>query len=179
MYKSQTWYRDNFYEGILETPNLTDTEIFQYDWMENPSRKRGFQSSYDNAYVRCNSRYNWTVTRDTDWRMGEFRWTGFDYLGEAEYVSGGYPYRLFTSGTIDCANFPKDLYYLFQSMWATKPMVHLLPSWTHPIMQEGTQIPVWVYSNCEVVELFQDGTSLGKVNRGPMNKRQWNQVQFD
>ena len=46
-------------------------------------------------------------------------------------------------------------------------------------MQEGTQIPVWVYSNCEVVELFQDGTSLGKVNRGPMNKRQWNQVQFD
>lgn len=179
MYETQTWYRDGYTQDILKTENLTETEIFQYDWMKNPPGNRGFQSSYDNAYVRDNARYNWEMTRNTSWRMGEFRWTGFDYIGEAEYVSGGFPYRLFTSGTIDSANFEKDLYFLYQSMWAADPMLHILPSWTHPIMKEGTQIPIWVYSNCEVVELFQDGTSLGKVTRGPVKQREWNKVQFD
>lgn len=179
MYETQTWYRDGYNSNVLLMENLTEEEIFQYDWVANPSRKRGFQSSYDNAYVRASARYNWTATRDNDWRMGEFRWTGFDYLGEASYVSGGYPYRLFTSGAIDCANFEKDLYYLYQSMWTDDPMVHILPSWTHPIMEEGTEIPVWVYSNCEVVELFKDGISLGKITRGPMDEREWDEIQYE
>ena len=180
MYKTQTWYRDNYNATtVVEMPNLTETEIFRYDWMESPTRKRGFQSSYDNAYVRTPARSNWARTRDMDWRMGEFRWTGFDYLGEASYVSGGWPYRLFTSGAIDCAMFEKDLYYLYQSMWTEEPMIHILPSWTHPIMEEGTEIPVWVYSNCEAVELFQDGVSLGKVTRGPMDERVWDEIQYE
>ena len=181
MYETQTWYRDGPGKRVVKTPNLTPTEIFSYDWEEHPRYKRGLQSSYDNAYVRTPARYNWAVTRDTPWRMGEFRWTGYDYLGEASYVSGGYPYKLFTSGAIDCANFEKDLYYLYQSQWtspATAPMVHILPSWTHPTMKPGTNIPVWVYSNCETVELFKDGQSLGKVTRGPTAQRPWDKMQF-
>lgn len=182
MYETQTWYRDGLGKRVTVVPNLTPAEIFGYDWIATPRHRRGFQSSYDNAYVRLPARANWAITRDTPWRMGEFRWTGYDYLGEASYVSGGFPYRLFTSGAIDCANFEKDLYYLYQSLWTSPdsaPMAHILPSWTHPTMKLGTEIPVWVYSNCETVELFKDGVSLGKITRGPADRRPWDKMQFE
>ena len=62
---------------------------------------------------------------------------------------------------MDLAGFPKDQYYLYQSLWTKRPMVHLLPHWTHP-GKEGVAIPVVAYSNAEEVELFQDGRSLGR-----------------
>lgn len=186
MYETQTWYRDGYTDGSgkLYTENLTEEEIFQYDWAADTTYKGGFQSSYDNAYVRGTARYNWWTTREMDWRMGEFRWTGFDYLGEASYVSGGWPYRLFTSGAIDSAFFEKDLFYLYQSMWKDvdvegNAMVHILPSWTHPIMELGTEIPVWVYSNCVSVELFQDDVSLGRQFGGDMDERDYEEMQYE
>jgi len=79
-----------------------------------------------------------------DYYIGYFRWTGFDYLGE----SFGWPARTANFGIIDLAGFPKDHYYLYQSLWSDEPMVHLLPHWTHP-GKEGVNIPVVVYTNCE------------------------------
>ncbi|WP_195986268.1 glycoside hydrolase family 2 TIM barrel-domain containing protein, partial [Clostridium sp. D33t1_170424_F3] len=175
MYETQTWYRDGYSNKVFAMDNLTDKEIFQYDWIANPAHKRGFQSSYDNAYVRDSARTNWTLTRDQDWRMGEFRWSGFDYIGEAGYVSGGWPYRIFSGGAADSAMFPKDLYYLYQSMWTEEPMVHILPSWTHPVMEKDTEIPVWVYSNCDEVELIVNGQSMGRKNK----QSNWENIQFD
>lgn len=177
-YRSRTWYRDGYRENYQhDIPNLTATEIFTYDWC-NPERrspKQVFNSSYDNATVRATSRHILEVQRDCDWFSGSFRWTGFDYLGEAGYVHGGWPFRAFQSGALDLAGFPKDLYYLYQSEWTDKDMVHLLPHWTHPRMQPGTLIPVWAYTTGDEVELFLNGRSLGVRRKG----RRWDQMQCE
>jgi beta-galactosidase len=111
--------------------------------------------------------------------VGEFRWTGFDYIGEADYVVGGWPYRMFHTGAVDTALFEKDMYYLYQSMWSDEPMLHILPSWTHPNIKKGTEIPIWVYSNCHTVELFLNGRLVGRQTRGDVNKRSDLEIQFD
>jgi len=168
-YRTQTWYRDGYKPKVHATENLTDKEIFFDDFMYDADRtvaKKVFNSSYDNAYVRLNSRGHIEQIRDIPHYAGGFRWTGYDYIGEASYVHGGWPFKAFMGGAIDLANFEKDLYYLYQSQWTTKPMVHILPHWTHPMMKEGTEVPVWVYSNGDEVELFLNGTSLGKQKPG-------------
>lgn len=74
--------------------------------------------------------------------------------------------RMGNFGIIDTANFPKDHFYLYQSMWTEEPMVHMLPHWTHRYMEEGTKIPIWVYTNCGSAELLLNGKSLGIQERG-------------
>ncbi|MBB3206804.1 beta-galactosidase [Rhodopirellula rubra] len=178
-YRSLTWYRDGYpnkKQKPYKTPDLTEKEIFTYDWTDDPGRANGkqrFNSSYDNAMVRLNSRRNIQQLRDIPRYAGSFRWTGYDYLGEAGYVHGGWPFKAFMGGAIDLANFEKDLYYLYQSQWTDEPMVHILPHWTHPVMELGTTIPVWVYSNCDSVELFFNNQSLGKQKPG----QAWDEMQ--
>ncbi len=181
VYRTQTWFRGRFSEtGSGNTiPNLTDSEIFKYDWSSTAAGARIWPSDFDNATSQVSVREHWTRTRDEDWRIGEFRWTGFDYLGEANYVLGGWPYRMFHSGAVDTALFEKEMFYLYQSMWLDEPVLRILPTWTHPTLEDGTEIPVWVYSNCEKVELFLNGTSLGLINRGPVDEREWDSIQFD
>ena len=182
-YRTQTWYRDGFTKGKnapLEMPDLAEKEVFAYDWIspgKRRNKKQVFNSSYDNATVRTPARRIIEHLRDKAWFSGSFRWTGFDYLGEAGYVHGGWPFRAFQSGAIDLAGFPKDLYYLYQSEWADKDMVHILPHWTHPDLKEGTVIPVWVYTSGDEVELFLNGKRIGRKCKG----KAWNemQCQFD
>ncbi|MFR9651955.1 MAG: glycoside hydrolase family 2 TIM barrel-domain containing protein [Rikenellaceae bacterium] len=109
--------------------------------------------------------------------MGEFVWTGFDYLGETSPYGGldnidnnghwnsDYPSRSSYFGIVDLAGFPKDRYYLYQSQWTTKPMIHLLPHWNWAGM-EGEIIPVYCYTNCDEAELFLNGKSLGRKVKG-------------
>ena len=105
--------------------------------------------------------------------MGEFVWTGFDYLGEpTPYYGWGqkpdptdWPARSSYFGIVDLAGFPKDRYYLYQSVWTTAPMVHLLPHWNWA-GHEGQPIPVMAYSNADEVELSLNGTSLGRKKVG-------------
>ncbi|HLK64847.1 MAG TPA: beta-galactosidase GalB [Bryobacteraceae bacterium] len=103
--------------------------------------------------------------------LGEFVWTGFDYIGEpTPYFNGrgsndtDWPSRSSYFGMIDLAGFPKDRYYLYQSVWTTKPMVHVLPHWNWQ-GREGQRIPVMVYSNGAEIELFLNGKSLGRKKR--------------
>ncbi len=177
-YRTHTWYRDGFPNKgrTHEIPNLTEQEIFTYDWIreeDRGNRKQVFNSSYDNATVRSTVRHNIEQIRDIPFFAGSFRWTGHDYIGEASYVHGGWPFRAFMGGAIDLANFEKDLFYLYQSQWTEEAMVHILPHWTHPTMKLGTEIPVWVYSNCDEVELFLDGKSLGTRIPGS----EWDEMQ--
>tara|TARA_R110002167_G_scaffold137291_1_gene324190 strand:- start:504 stop:3608 length:3105 start_codon:yes stop_codon:yes gene_type:complete len=180
-YRSKTWLRDgnrNAEQGIFPLPDLTEDEIFDYEWADPKSwtnTKQHFNSSYDNATVRISARKNWELMRDLPWFSGHFRWTGFDYYGEAGYVHGGWPFRLFMGGALDVAGFKKDLFYFYKSQWTDKPMVHLLPHWTHPNMPIGTKIPVWAYSNCQQVELFHNGQSLGKDSPGT----KWDEMQAE
>ncbi len=101
--------------------------------------------------------------------LGEFVWTGFDYIGEpTPYFNGrgehpeDWPARSSYFGMVDLAGFPKDRYFLYQSMWTKKPMVHLLPHWN---WAAGQTIPVMAYSNADEVELFLNGKSLGRKKR--------------
>lgn len=115
-----------------------------------------YQSSYDNATVRSSARKAWQHTLELPYVMGQFRWTGYDYLGETNQ----WPSRMANFGVIDICGFPKDHYYLYRSLWTDKPMVHILPHWTHP-GKEGIIIPMVVYTNCDEVNLQLNGKDLG------------------
>ena len=99
------------------------------------------------------------AVKEAPWVAGEFVWTGFDYIGEPT----PFPWPSVSSyfGIVDLCGFPKDRYYLYQSQWTDKPMVHILPHWNWQGF-EGKEIPVWCYSNCESAELFLNGKSLGE-----------------
>ena len=179
-YRTKTWWRDGppKNEGAAyPLPDLTDEEIFEYSWIapSKRSRKQIFNSSYDNATVRISARKNWELLRDLPWYSGHFRWTGIDYVGEAGYVHGGWPFRAFMGGPIDLAGFPKDLYYFYQSQWTEEPMVHLLPHWTHPRMKLGIKIPVWAYSNADRVDLYLNGKKIGTDKPGT----KWDEMQCE
>jgi beta-galactosidase len=110
--------------------------------------------------------------------MGEFVWTGEDYLGEPSPYWGwlepvddhDWPARSSYFGAVDLAGFPKDRYYLYQSVWTSAPMVHVLPHWNWA-GHEGQPTPVVVYANANVVELFLNGRSLGTHVAGEQTMR--------
>ena len=108
--------------------------------------------------------------------LGEFVWTGFDYLGEPTpyggrdnstngYWNGSWPSRSSYFGTVDLCGFPKDRFYLYQSQWTTEPMIHVLPHWNLD-GYEDSNIPIYCYTNCDEAELIVNGVSLGKKRRG-------------
>ena len=97
----------------------------------------------------------WRFTSVYDYVIGDFMWTGVDYLGESNW-----PRKNSSSGAIDLCGFPKDGYYFYQSQWTKKPMVHLFPHWNW-VGHEGEVIPVIAYTNCDSVELFLNGKSFG------------------
>ncbi|MBD1388769.1 DUF4982 domain-containing protein [Neiella sp. HB171785] len=168
-YRTQTWWRDGPRKDTFELPSLTDNEIFFYEWQDPKdwlNQKQHLNSSYDNATVRISARKNWEMARDLPHHSGHFRWTGFDYHGEAGLAHGGWPFIAFMGGALDLAGFKKDLFHFYRSQWLTEPSLHILPSWTHPTMAKGTEIPVWVYSNLDEVELFLNGKSLGRDKPG-------------
>ncbi|HZI21481.1 MAG TPA: glycoside hydrolase family 2 TIM barrel-domain containing protein, partial [Gemmatimonadales bacterium] len=92
---------------------------------------------------------------------GMFIWQGIDYLGEPTPYE--WPARSSYFGVVDLAGFPKDPYYLYQSVWTTRPMLHVFPHWN---WTAGQTIDVWAYTNADEVELFLNGVSLG-VKRKP------------
>ena len=123
-----------------------------------PSIKRQLNnqcSSYDDSTAQSYLK----AMKNAPWFAGEFVWTGFDYIGEPS----PFPWPSASSyfGMVDLCGFPKDRYYLYQSQWTDKPMVHILPHWNWQGF-EGQEIPVWCYSNCESVELFLNGKSIGE-----------------
>src|SRR5206468_11838632 len=92
-----------------------------------------------------------------------FIWSGFDCLGEPTPYE--WPARSSYFGVVDLAGLPKDPFYLCQSEWTTRPMLHVFPHWN---WAPGDTIDVWAYTNAEEVELFLNGASLG-VKRKPEN----------
>jgi beta-galactosidase len=97
----------------------------------------------------------WRFVRTHDYVAGDFMWTGIDYLGES-----GWPNHGASAGCIDSCGFPKDGYYFYQSQWTEKPMVHLFPHWNWK-GREGQFLTVACYTNCDNVELFLNGRSVG------------------
>ncbi|WP_298537529.1 glycoside hydrolase family 2 TIM barrel-domain containing protein [uncultured Algibacter sp.] len=129
---------------------------------------------WNNLNYTTNDAFNWAERRDIRsvrgidaWKavkkrkhvMGQFIWTGFDYLGEV--IPFGWPARSSSFAPIDLCGFPKDGFYFYQSQWTEKPMVHIFPHWNLK-GQEGKNVKVYAFTNGDEIELFQDGKSLGK-----------------
>jgi beta-galactosidase len=110
--------------------------------------------NYNYDMIRAEQLWKYEATRD--YVIGDFMWTGIDYLGEAFW-----PMRSFFFGVLDLCGFPKDGFYFYQSQWTEKPMIHLFPHWNWA-GREGQVIPVLCYSNCDAVELFLNGKSFGE-----------------
>ena len=116
-------------------------------------------SSKDNDRVSWGDTASEALKRhmDSNYLAGMFVWTGFDYIGEPTPFNK-YPARSSYFGIIDLAGFPKDIYYMYQSRWTKKPMIHVFPHWN---WESGNTVNVWLYSNCDKIELFVNGVSKG------------------
>ncbi|KAF2516645.1 DUF4982 domain-containing protein [Flavobacterium foetidum] len=121
---------------------------------------------------------------DKPWVIGEFVWTGFDYLGEPTPYDEKWPSRSSYFGISDLAGLPKDRFYLYRSRWNTKEKtLHILPHWNWK-GREGEIAPVFVYTNYDSAELFVNGKSMGvqkKNNSTPQNRYRlmWNDVKYE
>ncbi|UOQ97646.1 DUF4982 domain-containing protein [Hymenobacter sp. 5317J-9] len=116
--------------------------------------------------------------------IGEFVWTGFDYLGEPTPYDEKWPSHSSMFGMLDLAGMPKDRYYLYRARWNTaQPTVHLLPHWTWP-GREGQTTPVFCYTSYPSAELFVNGVSQGRQTKAKSDKPQtryrlmWNDVKY-
>jgi len=207
--------KDNANQGLISTESASTISsrgeyffpIVTGDLNNNLPGKGIFQiTSYDVAYP------SWASTPDQQWTlldkfpgaMGEFVWTGFDYIGEptpySEDMTGlkpdhwGYketlkmlefegvkevPSRSSYFGIMDLAGFKKDRFYLYQSRWrAELPMAHILPHWNWP-ERKGLLTPVHVYTSGDEAELFLNGKSLGKKKKGEFEYRlKWEDVVY-
>jgi len=166
--------------GVYHFP----VEFGEHFTMLHPDKQ---SNSYDNE--SC----SWSNTPDPDfamdddreWVIGQFVWTGFDYLGEpAPYDTDAWPSHSSYFGIIDLASLPKDRYYLYRSRWNTEsPTLHALPHWTWP-GREGQTTPVYVYTSYPEAELFLNGKSMGRRSFDKSNtidryRLRWNDVAYE
>lgn len=100
---------------------------------------------------------------------GMFVWTGWDYIGEPTPFNK-YPAKSSYFGIVDLAGFPKDIYYMYQSRWTSKPMIHIFPRNLDSV-EDGKTQRIAVYSNCPTVELFVNGVSIGKQTQAQIAEK--------
>ena len=125
-------------------------------------------SSYDLEYCSWSNipDMDFALADDYNWTLGQFVWTGFDYLGEpSPYDTDAWPNHSSMFGIIDLASIPKDRYYLYRSLWnRNEETLHILPHWNWE-GHEGEKVPVFVYTNYSSAELFVNGKSYGKQTK--------------
>lgn len=125
-------------------------------------------SSYDLEYCSWSNIPDIDFARadDHEWTIGQFVWTGFDYLGEpSPYDTNAWPNHSSMFGIIDLASIPKDRYYLYRSVWnKDAETLHILPHWNWE-GREGQKVPVFVYTNYPSAELFINGKSYGRQTK--------------
>jgi beta-galactosidase len=112
----------------------------------------------------------WKFYGTREWEAGGFAWTGFDYRGEP--TPYGWPSINSQFGIVDMCGFPKDTFFYYKAWWGNKPSLHLFPHWNFE-GREGDEIPVWVYSNLDEVELFVNGKSLGSQKVPHLGHVEW------
>ena len=151
------YYADK-YDAIHRTHPATP--MFASETASTLTTRGVYVDDKPRPFVTC---YNmtdssWAPAAERAFIAGSFVWTGFDYKGEPT----PYKWPCISShfGILDSCGFPKDNYYYYQSWWKTDPIVHVMPHWNWQ-GTEGKEIKVIVFSNCEKVELFLNGQSLG------------------
>lgn len=179
----------NILLGSETASTVSSRGVYHFPVEAGPDRLHAdLQSSgYDVEYC------GWSNTPDDDfaagedlpWLIGQFVWTGFDYLGEpTPYHTDAWPNHSSMFGVIDLASLPKDRYWLYRSVWNRKsPTLHILPHWTWP-GREGEVTPVYVYTSYPSAELFVNGVSQGvrtKSRRSNLERYRlmWNDVRYE
>jgi len=174
LHKYDKAYRNapqGFILGSETTSTVSSRGVYKLPVVERKSYAYddGQCSGYD---VECCSWSNlpdddWQWQDDAPWVIGEFVWTGFDYLGEPSPYDEYWPSRSSYFGIFDLAGLPKDRYWLYRSRWNTAaPTLHLLPHWSWP-GHEGDTIPVFCYTSYPSAELFINGVSQGHRTKDP------------
>ena len=143
-------------------------------------------SSYDVEYCPWSNLPDddWRMQDDRDYTIGEFVWTGYDYLGEPSPYDEYWPSRSSYFGICDLAGLPKDRYYLYRSHWRKDDAtLHVLPHWTFP-GREGKTTPVYCYTSWPSAELFVNGKSQGRIVKNPATRLdryrlRWNNVKYE
>ena len=150
-------------------------------------------SSYDLEYCSWSNLPDddWVWQDDKDWVIGEFVWTGYDYLGEPTPYDEYWPSRSSYFGICDLAGLPKDRYWLYRSRWnKDEHTIHLLPHWTWGLSKKdkgnriGKVTPVYCYTDYPTGELFVNGKSQGKISKNPAERLdryrlRWNNVKYE
>ncbi|MFD0673879.1 beta-galactosidase GalA [Cohnella sp. GCM10027633] len=133
---------------------------------------RGYASSYGTGIPSwgCTPAKSWGDVLRNRFLSGVFIWTGFDYRGEPTPYE--WPCINAHFGMMDTCGFPKDVYYMVQAMWTEEPIVHLLPHWNWE-GREGETMRVVAYTNCDAVELFLNGKSIGERRIEPLESAEW------
>jgi len=152
--------------GTEQGSTVSTRGIYQND----PAR--GYVSAYDeNAppWAHTAERW-WSFFAVRPWLSGGFVWTGFDYRGEPTPYS--WPCINSHFGILDTCGFPKDNFWYYQAQWTDQPVLHLLPHWNWPGL-EGKNVDVWCYANCQQVELFLNGRSLGRQTMTNYSHLHW------
>ena len=127
---------------------------------------------------------DWVWQDEKNWVIGEFVWTGYDYLGEPTPYDEYWPSRSSYFGICDLAGLPKDRYFLYRSHWNRQEhTLHMLPHWTWP-GREGEVTPVYVYTDYPEAELFVNGRSQGRLKKQPSERLdryrlRWNEVRYE
>ena len=144
--------------GTEETSGCGTRNIYLYEvekrWMASLNRIPNGSDSLLNCIER-----GWKFYDERPWLGGLFYWTGFDYRGEPNPLK--FPATGSQFGILDYCGFPKDEAYYLKAWWTDEPVLHVFPHWNLQ-GHEGDSIDVWVYSNCEEVELLVNGKNLGK-----------------
>ncbi len=178
--------------GVYKFPvEVTDNSQYA-SWAPNYDPKAilkadGQCSSYDVEYCSWSNLPDddWVWQDDKDWVIGEFVWTGYDYLGEPTPYDEYWPARSSYFGICDLAGLPKDRYYLYRSHWNKEQhTIHLLPHWSWGKARKGKVTPVYCYTDYPTGELFVNGKSQGKVSKNPAERLdryrlRWNNVKYE
>jgi len=133
-------------------------------------------SAYDHvfAYWGATHEQSWNAVKKNEFIAGTFVWSGFDFLGEP--IPYQWPARSSYYGIIDLAGFPKDVYYMYQSEWTNKPVLHIFPHWN---WKAGDTVDVWAYyNNADEVELYLNGQSLGAKKKIGDSLHVWWRVKY-
>ena len=178
--------------GIYKFPVRPDDNSRYASYSKNYDPKAilkadGQCSGYDVEYCPWSNLPDddWAMQDDYPWVIGEFVWTGYDYLGEPSPYDEYWPSRSSYFGICDLAGLPKDRYWLYRSKWQTSDhTIHLVPHWTWP-GREGLVTPVYCYTDYPEAELFVNGVSQGKRTKGKDQGRldryrlRWNDVRYE
>jgi beta-galactosidase len=170
----QLQYPDDFHKKNPRRPiyGSETASAFSTRGVYSTDKLRNTESAYDVNPARWGETAEewWKFYATREWAAGGFAWTGFDYRGEP--TPYGWPSINSQFGIVDMCGFPKDTFYYYKAWWGKEPVLHLFPHWNFA-GREGEEVPVWVHTNLDQVELLVNGKSLGSQKVPYLGHVEW------